>query len=205
MTVIELNEATLWHKSTGVRALDNVSFQIEAGETVGLLGQNGAGKSTLMNLITGVLGANQGSCRVFGENALDLSDDSKARLGYMPQVLLGMDHFKVSRVISYFKLFYTTWDDSLVQDLIVRYHLPQHSKVSQLSGGQKQVLSMILALAHRPDLLILDEPVASLDPAARREFMADIASINDERMPTILFSSHFTQDIERCFIARLVS
>ncbi|NVK30782.1 MAG: ABC transporter ATP-binding protein [Gammaproteobacteria bacterium] len=197
MTVIELDQVTLWHQGTGARALDKVSFCIEAGETVGLLGQNGAGKSTLMNVITGVLGANQGRCHVFGEDALDLSDDNKARLGYMPQVLMGMDHFKVSRVISYFKLFYPSWDDSLVQDLTRRYHLPEYSKVSQLSGGQKQVLAMILALAHRPELLILDEPVASLDPAARREFMADIASINDERMPSILFSSHLTQDIER--------
>lgn len=179
------------------QVLRGVDLAIEPGTVLGLLGQNGSGKSTLIKCALGLLRATGGSVSVLGDNAWDLSADVKARLGYVPQEAVSYPWMRVRQVIAYTAAFYPTWNHHLVAELCHRWRLPLEDRVGPLSVGQLQTLAIVLALGHEPELLILDEPVASLDPTARREFLRTILEIIDDPRRTVLFSTHITSDLER--------
>lgn len=185
-------------KTFGARhVLQDVSLNIHRGCVVGLLGTNGCGKSTLIKCLLGLLQVTSGQIRLFGEDPWTLSPHAKARLGYVPQEVRLFPWLKVRHVVAYTAAFYPNWDHAWAESLLDRWELPRDDRVGPLSTGQVHKLALVLALGHRPELLILDEPVASLDPIARREFLRTILEIAQDEHHTILFSTHITSDLDR--------
>jgi ABC-2 type transport system ATP-binding protein len=179
------------------RVLDDLSFAIEPGDVIGVLGKNGAGKTTLLELMLGFSPSTAGSIEVFGHDSFKLPGDAKARVGYVPQVDELIDQLTARDQLRVIGSFYAKWDSSLLERLSIEWELDLKQRVRELSIGQRQKLSILLALGHRPDLLMLDEPVASLDPIARRQFLEQIVEIAADGQRAVVFSSHIVSDIER--------
>ncbi|MBL8812623.1 MAG: ABC transporter ATP-binding protein [Planctomycetaceae bacterium] len=177
--------------------LNDVTLKIPRGQITGLLGLNGAGKSTLIKCLLGLLRPTSGSVTVLGKDAWDLEDQQKMRLGYVPQEVSLYPWMTVRQIVNYVSAFYTNWDNAWSDELLRRWELPLSDRFGPLSVGQKQKLALVLALGHRPELLILDEPVASLDPVARRWFLESILEMASDERHTVLFSTHITSDLER--------
>lgn len=177
--------------------LRGVDLAIPAGAVVGLVGTNGSGKSTLIKCLLGLLKPTAGQASIFGEEPWFLSTKSKQKLGYVPQVVQLYPWMRVDHLIEYTSAFYARWDHEWAEVLLKRLDLPRDHRVGPLSTGQKQKLALVLALGHRPELLILDEPVASLDPIARRELLRSLMELTLDNHHTVLFSTHITSDLER--------
>lgn len=177
--------------------LSNLDWTLAPGQVVGLLGRNGAGKTTLLETLLGLREPQAGEVRLFGQPALTPDDALRARLGYVPQQSALFEDFKAGDLLRYFRSFYPRWNDAKVDGLMSRWEIPRDRRVSQLSQGQQQRLSIIRALAHEPDLLVLDEPVASLDAAGRRDFLRELVDQVLDRGTTVLFSTHILSDLER--------
>ncbi|MBW8184965.1 ABC transporter ATP-binding protein [Shewanella nanhaiensis] len=178
-------------------AISKLSIQLYPGMVVGLLGQNGAGKSTLMRCALGIIEPSCGKITTLGEPVQQLSSEAKTQIGYVPQQPFGYEGFSISRALELHRSFYPEWDIELEQEWLQRFDLDIKQQVQRLSVGQRQSLALIMAMAYRPKLLILDEPVASLDPIARRAFMSDLFELAIESGSAVLFSSHITSDLER--------
>ena len=177
--------------------LKGVDLAVPRGAVVGLLGKNGEGKTTLLKCALGIARPDLGTARVFGRPAWGLADAEKNRLGYVPQVPALYPWMRVGQMIAYAASFYDRWNAVLVRDLLSDWDLSERDKVGTLSVGSLQKLAIVLAMGHEPELLVLDEPAASLDPAARREFLARILEIPAAGGRTVLFSTHITSDLER--------
>lgn len=177
--------------------LRGTTLQIPRGAIVGLVGTNGAGKSTLIKCLLGLLRPDSGTVKLFGEDSWTLSAESKGRLGYVPQTVQLYPWMKVDQVVRYVAAFYPHWDGAWSNELLDRWQLPRDHRIGPLSPGQMQKLGLVLALGHRPELLILDEPVAALDPLARREFLRAMMEVTNDTQHTVLFSTHITSDLER--------
>ncbi|MCH9653062.1 MAG: ABC transporter ATP-binding protein [Planctomycetes bacterium] len=194
-TIIQVADLHKQFKDNQV--LTGLDLQIEAGQIVGLLGTNGSGKSTLIKCLLGLLRPTSGTSSVFNENSWDLSAKSKSRLGYVSQEYILLPWMTVKAMTEYTGAFYEHWDYDYVNVLLKEWNLDEKQRVGALSVGQRQKLAVILALGHHPELLILDEPVASLDPVARRQFLQSLIEFTEEEENTILFSTHITSDLER--------
>ncbi len=177
--------------------LDGLDWQIQPGQVVGLLGRNGAGKTTLLETLLGLREPSLGQVQLFGEPALQPSDALRARLGYVPQQSDLFHDFTPEQLLRYFRSFYPRWNAAKVDGLLSRWEIPVNRRISRLSQGQQQRLSIIRALAHDPDLLVLDEPVASLDPVGRRDFLRELVEQVLDRGTTVVFSTHILSDLER--------
>jgi ABC-2 type transport system ATP-binding protein len=164
---------------------------------IGVLGKNGAGKTTLLEVLLGFSPPSAGSSQVFGENSMALSAGAKARIGFVPQQdeLLGMLTGKQQLAVG--AAFHARWDAQLIERLVADWEVPLDRGIHSLSVGERQKLSVLLALGHHPDLLVLDEPVASLDPIARRRFFHELFEIAASTNRVVLFSSHIVSDLER--------
>jgi ABC-2 type transport system ATP-binding protein len=185
-------------KSYGSKSvLIDLDLSIEQGSIVGLLGVNGAGKTTLIKCALGLMRPQAGSVRLLGEDGWNLSAAAKARIGYVPQVVGFYIWMKVRHMIDYTAAFYPNWNHTLVNDLVKEWEIPVNDRISALSVGQLQKLAILLAIGHNPDLLILDEPAASLDPLARRQFLQMLIDMAEPGRRTVLFSTHITSDLER--------
>jgi ABC-2 type transport system ATP-binding protein len=177
--------------------LQGVTLDVPTGAVVGLLGRNGSGKSTLIKCALGLLKLNTGECRLLGEDSWDLSAAAKARIGYVPQVINIYPWMKVREYVQYTASFYPRWNDLLANRLMNEWELRGEDRVGTLSVGTLQKLAILTAVAHEPDLLILDEPAASLDPLARRQFLQLIVDLAEPDRRSVLFSTHITSDLER--------
>lgn len=177
--------------------LKSINLTIEPGMVVGLLGKNGAGKTTLLRCALGLIEADTGEVFTLGEHPTQLNPELKSKIGYVPQQAFGYEGFSISEALDLHSSFYSEWDNSLEQDWLKRFELNPDDMVENLSIGQRQALALIMAMSYRPKLLILDEPVASLDPIARREFMLDLFDLSLESGSGVIFSTHITSDIER--------
>jgi ABC-2 type transport system ATP-binding protein len=188
-------------KRFGERAvLDQLSWRISSGQVVGLLGRNGAGKSTLLECLLGLRETDAGAVTIFGEDVANLSEGARARIGYVPQKSDLFEWLTPRQMLDYFKALYPRWNDAKVDALLARWGFDSAmcgKPISKLSGGEKQRLSIIRALAHDPELLILDEPVSALDPVGRRDFLRELIDGVIERDTTVLFSTHILSDLER--------
>lgn len=185
-------------KSFGkTEVLQGVDLVVPEGAVVGLLGTNGAGKSTLIKCLLGLLRISSGTATVFGEDPWDLSAATKVRLGYVPQAVKVYPWMKVRQVIDYTGAFYPQWDPQWCGELLRKWELDGSAWVRNLSGGELQRLGLILAMGHRPDLLVLDEPAASLDPIGRRNLLRSLLDATRDGVHTVLFSTHITSDLER--------
>lgn len=192
--------------------LQDVNLAIPQGAVVGLIGANGCGKSTLLRCLVGLQIPQQGQARLFDTPALEMDDAIRERLGFVAQSADLFPWLTVEKHIKMIGQAYPKWRERRAIELALRLRLPMGREVSQLSGGDQQKLAVVLALAHQPDLIILDEPVSSLDPMTRRDFMRSLfqderpffADSDDEAhdsdadyAPTILISSHLLSDLER--------
>lgn len=177
--------------------LKGLDWQLLPGQVVGLLGRNGAGKTTLLETLLGLREPQRGRVQLFGQDVARLDDATRARIGYVPQQSDLFEAFTAAQLLAYFKSFYPRWNDSRVEGLLSRWDIPREQSIRKLSGGQKQRLSIIRALAHEPDLLVLDEPVASLDPVGRRDFLRELVDQVLDRGTTVVFSTHILSDLER--------
>lgn len=179
------------------QVLKALNWQLPGGQVVGLLGRNGAGKTTLLEAMLGLRDLQRGSVELFGETGPMLSDGVRARIGYVPQRSDLFEGFTPNQLLAYFRSFYPRWNTAKVDGLMSRWNIPRDQPIARLSGGQQQRLSIIRALAHEPDLLVLDEPVASLDPAGRRDFLRELVDQVLDRGTTVVLSTHILSDLER--------
>ena len=178
-------------------ALDTVSFSMPRGAVYGLVGANGAGKTTLIRHILGLLRAQSGSVRVFGLDPVADPVAVLSRVGYLSEENDLPPWMRVDELIRYTRAFYPAWDDAYANELRVAFALDSDAKIKSLSKGQKARAGLLTALAHRPELLVLDEPSAGLDPIVRRDILgAVIRTIADEGR-TVLFSSHLLEEVEQ--------
>ena len=182
---------------SGLSVLDGIDAEVHPGDIVGLLGANGAGKTTLLEVLTGLSPPSAGSARLFGEEARDATAAIKTRLGFVPQTDELIGDMRVSEYLELIASFYPSWDRPLVGRLVANWGLDTGKRIAKLSVGQRQKLAIISALAHKPELLILDEPVASLDPVARRQFLQQLVELGADERRAVVFSSHIVSDVER--------
>lgn len=178
-------------------ALDDVSFVVPRGGVFGLIGGNGAGKTTLIKHILGMLRAQSGSVRVFGRDPVLDPVGTLGRIGYLSEDRDMPDWMRVGELMRYTQAFFPSWDAAFAEQLRDAFDLDPKSRVKSLSRGQRARAGLLMALAHRPDLLVLDEPSSGLDPVVRRDILgAIIRTIADEGR-TVLFSSHLLDEVER--------
>ena len=178
-------------------ALRDCSIRIPAGKIAGLVGPNGAGKTTFLNLVAGLIAPTSGEVRVFGrsprEHLLLLLD----RMGYVAQDTPLYSNFTVADMLTFGRRLNSRWDQPFAEQRVRRLAIPMDRQIRHLSGGQRSQVGLTLALGKRPELLILDEPVARLDPLARREFMQGLTEAVAEDGISVLLSSHVIGDLER--------
>jgi ABC-2 type transport system ATP-binding protein len=177
--------------------LRDCTLALPAGRVAALVGPNGAGKTTLLHLSAGLLEPTGGSVQVFGRPPLRRPKETLPRLG-----LLAQDHplylsFSVADLLTFGRKLNPRWDDALARARVKKLGIPLDRPAGKLSGGQQAQVALVLALAKRPDLLLLDEPLASLDPLARREFLRTLMDAVAESGMTVLLSSHIIGDLER--------
>jgi ABC-2 type transport system ATP-binding protein len=191
-----LRSAGLGKKYRRNWALSDCTLEVPAGRVVGLVGPNGAGKSTLLNLAVGMLTPSAGEIEVLGADPAG-PDARRAQVGYVGQDtptyagLTVADHLRLGARLN------PAWDDALARGRIEQLGLDPARKAGKLSGGQRAQLALTLAVAKRPELMVLDEPVASLDPLARREFLADLMETVAEQRVSVVLSSHLVSDVDR--------
>ena len=196
--IIEIDAVFKYYGKQGV--LGPLSWSVARGQVVGLLGRNGAGKSTLLECLLGLREVQGGSVKIFGESAGNLSDGARAKIGYVPQKSDLFEWLTPRQLLDYFKALYPRWNEAKVGGLLARWGFAADKcarPISKLSGGEKQRLSIIRALAHDPELLVLDEPVSALDPVGRRDFLRELVDSVIERDTTVVFSTHILSDLER--------
>ena len=177
--------------------LDDLDWSLPTGQVVGLLGRNGAGKTTLIETLLGLREPDAGHAQLFGQPSAALADDVRARIGYVPQRCDLFEWLTADQLLAYFRSFYPRWNTAKVDGLMSRWDIARDKPIGKLSGGQQQRLSIVRALAHEPELLVLDEPVASLDPAGRRDFLGELVEQVVDRRTTVVFSTHILSDLER--------
>jgi ABC-2 type transport system ATP-binding protein len=192
---VETSELAKRYGSTW--ALRDCSVSIPPGRVAALVGPNGAGKTTLLHLAMGISEPTTGRVEVFGWSPHEQPLLVLARMGFVAQ-----DHplyrgFTVSEMLRFGRKLNPRWDDQIANDRLQRLGIPIQQRVEKLSGGQQAQVALVLALAKRPELLLLDEPIAALDPLARREFLSSLMDAVAEGGLTVLLSSHILADLER--------
>jgi ABC-2 type transport system ATP-binding protein len=178
-------------------ALRDCTLEIPRGSVTALVGPNGAGKTTLLRLAVGLTRPTAGSVRVLGLDPHADAAEALPRVGFLAQEHPLFGGFTVEEMLRVGRELNPAWDDAAARARIGELDLPLRKKVRSLSGGQRAQVALTLALAKRPELLLLDEPVASLDPLARREFMQSVLEAVAERELTVVLSSHILADLER--------
>ena len=192
--VIVVSELTRRFGAT--TALASVSLSFPRGAVYGLVGANGAGKTTLIKHILGLLRAESGSVRVFGLDPVADPVGVLSRIGYLSEENDLPGWMRIDELVRYSRAFYPAWDDAYAEQLRQKFGLDSGAVVKTLSKGQKARLGLLVALAYRPELLVLDEPSSGLDPIVRRDILgAVIRTIADEGR-TVLFSSHLLDEVE---------
>ncbi len=178
------------------QVLNGVSLQVPAGETFAFLGRNGAGKTTTIRMLLGLLPPDAGSVRVLGMDPAVDPLQVRRRVGYLAEDQVMFGWMRVSQMISFTAPFYPTWDVDLARQLAQRFELPLTTRIKHLSKGQNVRLGLLLALAHRPRLAILDDPALGLDPIMRKEFLRDVVTHLQGNQVTVFFSSHLLYEVE---------
>lgn len=193
--VVHFDSVTrLYEKGIGVMDLD---LRLVPGTCYGLVGPNGSGKTTILRMVVGMLRPQEGTVRVFGLDPAQQPHDVKSRVGYvaedqaLPSSLRPVDLFR------FYQSLYPDWDEDFEYELVEKLELPLWRNLSRLSRGQRREVALICALAHRPPLLVLDEPAGGLDPLTRRAFQETLIEVLARSETTVLLSSHFLNEIER--------
>lgn len=177
--------------------LNDVSLSVPRGSVFGLVGPNGAGKSTLIKHILGLLRAEQGGVRVFGTDPVADPVSVLARVGYLSEEPDLPGWMRIGELMRYTEAFYPKWDSGYAESLRVQFGLDPNAHLKTLSKGQLAKTALMAAQAHRPDLLLLDEPSSGLDPIVRNDILAAIIRTVADEGRTVFFSSHLLDEIER--------
>jgi ABC-2 type transport system ATP-binding protein len=178
-------------------ALECVSLTVPRGSVFGLVGANGAGKTTLIKHVLGLLRAETGKVRVFGRDPTVDSAEVLGRIGYLAEDNDLPGWMRVGELLRYTQAFYPNWDEAYAKQLRKEFELNLDAQVKYLSKGQRARAGLLVALAHRPELLVLDEPSSGLDPIVRRDILEAIIRTIAEEGRTVLFSSHLLHEVER--------
>ena len=194
-SVIEITELTRRFDSR--TALDSVSLSMPRGAVYGLVGANGAGKTTLIKHILGLLRAQTGSVRVFGLDPVADPVGVLSRIGYLSEENDLPGWMTVDELVRYSRAFRPTWDDAYAEELRQAFALDPAARIRNMSKGQKARAGLLVALAYRPDLLVLDEPSSGLDPIVRRDILGAIIRTIAHDGRTVLFSSHLLEEVEQ--------
>jgi ABC-2 type transport system ATP-binding protein len=178
-------------------ALNGVSLSLPGGGVYGLVGANGAGKTTLIRHLLGLLRAERGSVRVFDLDPVADPVGVLSRVGYLSEDNDLPGWMRVDELIRYSRAFRPAWDDAYAEELRKAFALDPAAKVRTLSKGQKARLGLLVALAYRPELLVLDEPSSGLDPIVRRDILGAVLRTIADEGRTVLFSSHLLDEVEQ--------
>jgi ABC-2 type transport system ATP-binding protein len=178
-------------------ALQDCTLNLPAGRVAALVGPNGAGKTTLLHLAVGLLEPTAGEVQVFGCSPFRQPSEALPRLGFVAQDTPLYKGFTVAELLTLGRKLNPSFDDTLALARMQKLGIPLNRRAGKLSGGQQAQVALVLALAKRPDLLLLDEPLSSLDPLARREFLRTLLDAVVESGLTVLLSSHIIGDLER--------
>jgi ABC-2 type transport system ATP-binding protein len=184
-------------KSFDARVLKGINLKIEPGHIVGLIGSNSGGKSTLLRHMVGIYLPDTGTCHTLGIEAARLGPREFNRIGYVHQEGELPGWMQTAQLIRYVAAHYARWNRALELQLLDYLELDIKERVGRLSPGQRQKLSILLAVCFEPELLILDEPASALDPIARRKFLELLMGIIQDQNRTIIISSHILSDIEK--------
>lgn len=176
--------------------LNGVNLEVPKGSIFGFLGRNGAGKTTLIKTLLGLLKAESGSCRILGTDAASDPLTIRRKVGYMAEDQRMYGWMRVEQIVKWVSRFYPNWDAKLTEELLGVLELPKKTKVRALSKGQNSKLALLLALGHRPEVVILDDPTLGLDPIARKEFLRYVIRLLQSNSVTVFFSSHLLYEIE---------
>lgn len=195
--IAALHSEHLTKRYGSTTALDDCFLDLPAGRIAALVGPNGAGKTTLLQLAGGLLRPTRGRVEVFGWSPQEDARMVLPRIGFVGQDRPLFRGFTVAETMEMGRRLNPHWDQSLALDRLARLEIPLNRRIRGLSGGQQAQVALVLALAKRPELLLLDEPVSALDPMARQEFMRTLIDSVAERGLTVLFSSHIIGDLER--------
>jgi ABC-2 type transport system ATP-binding protein len=178
-------------------ALDSVSVSVSRGAVYGLVGANGAGKTTLIKHVLGLLQAQSGSVRVFGLDPVAEPVAVLSRIGYLSEENDLPGWMSVEELIRYSRALYPGWDDVYAEELRQTFALDPAARIKTLSKGQKARAGLLIALAYRPELLVLDEPSSGLDPIVRRDILGAVIRTIAHEGRTVLFSSHLLDEVEQ--------
>jgi len=177
--------------------LDNLSLELPTGTIMGLIGANGAGKSTTIRILMGLVHQDQGRVDVLGREMPREQAAAKLDIGYVSEDMRLYAPATLAWHMKLIRSIYPRWDQPYADTLLRRFDLKSHQKIKGLSHGQRVKAALLLALARRPRLLVLDEPTTGLDPVARQEVLAELMAVLADEDRTILFSSHNTLDVEQ--------
>ena len=178
-------------------ALDNLHLKVPEGQIMGLIGPNGAGKSTTIRIILGLVHQDSGEVRVLGHRMPAEQIDAKWDIGFASEDMRLYDAMTLEWHMRFMKRIYPDWDAAYAQLLLKRFGLRADQKVKGLSHGQRVKATLLLVLARKPKLLVLDEPTTGLDPVARHEILRELTGVMADEGRSILFSSHNTHDVEQ--------
>jgi ABC-2 type transport system ATP-binding protein len=175
----------------------DLNLSVPVGCVYGFLGRNGAGKSTAIKMLTGMVHPDHGRALVLGEDVARLSPGVRARIAFMAEGHPLYSWMSIGEMVKFTREFYATWNQTLVDEILDHFELSRKQKCGRLSRGQQAQVSLALAVAPEPELLILDDPTLGLDTVVRREFLESLIQLIQGRGRTIFFSSHMLGDVER--------
>lgn len=178
-------------------AVRDLNLRVRRGSIYGFLGRNGAGKTTTIKLLVGLLWPDAGELRVNGVVPAEFSVEDRWKIGYLSERQTLMPGVRVDALIKFTSQFYPDWDFGVCERILKRFKIDSTKRIKALSAGTARQVGFMLALAQRPDLLILDEPAATLDVVARREFLDEMLELIRHEGKSVLFSSHILSDVER--------
>jgi ABC-2 type transport system ATP-binding protein len=196
-----MNDLAIELKGVGKRypyfALDNIHLEVPHGQIMGLIGPNGAGKSTTIRILMGLLQQERGEVRVLGHRMPSEQIAAKWDIGFASEDMRLYEGMTIEWHMNFIRSIYPKWDAAYAQLLLKRFGLRAAQKIKGLSHGQRVKATLLLVLARRPRLLVLDEPTTGLDPVARHEILRELTAVMSDEGRSVLFSSHNTQDVEQ--------
>lgn len=185
------------YRASKMFEIRDLDLTVPTGSIYGFLGPNGAGKTTTIRLVLGLLRRKQGAITVLGRPIPDEAPRVMARTGYVPETPHLYSSLTVAEALRYHGAFYSSWDPRAADELVTRFHLSRSQPVGRLSKGETGKLLMLLALAQKPEVLVLDEPTDGLDPVVRRDVLTALLDYVSQYDATVFISSHLVHELER--------